>query len=89
MRISIKGYSQIFHTYLLDCDGGEIADVQREQTVAVNPGIATISPKRSLPTSVQFRHFPLPKNRKSFDGQDQFLPCNCAQLGFVNVDHYP
>ena len=45
------------------------------RTVAVNLGISSLSPKRSLPTQVQFRHFFTSKPRKrSYEGNDRFLP---------------
>ena len=48
---------------------------QRMWTVAVNPGISTISPKRSSPTWVQFRHLLTSKPRKrTYEGNDRFLP---------------
>jgi len=45
--------------------------LQRKRTVAVNPGIATISPKQSLPVPVQFRDFFAAKTpKRSFGGDN-------------------
>ena len=48
--------------------------MQREPTVAAKPGVAMISPKRSLPPRVQFRHSPdLRTHYQSFCGEVRFL----------------
>ena len=49
--------------------------MQRKRTAAVNPGISSISPKRSLAVPVQFRHLFTSKTRKRSDeGINLFLP---------------
>jgi len=49
------------------------ASVQRNRTVGAKRWVEPISPNRSLPSRVQFRHFPGLKTRnQSFEGDDQF-----------------
>ena len=46
---------------------------QRNRTVAAKRGVEPISRNRSLPSRVQFHHFPGPKSRhRSFKCDDQF-----------------
>ena len=50
-----------------------LAPLQRDRTVAAMRGVEPISRNRSLPSRVQFRHFPGPKSQnQSFEGDDQF-----------------
>lgn len=51
-------------------------------------GFEPISPKRSLPSRVQFRHFQGPKTRNlSFEGDDQFLalPVSSAAVAVIEL----
>lgn len=65
-----------------------VATLQRNPTVGAKRRVEPISPNRSLPSRVQFRHFPSLKTRnQSFEGEDQFstVSVGSAALAVAHV----
>src|SRR5450830_1220540 len=63
---------------------------QRNRTVGAKRWVEPISPNRSLPSRVQFRHFPGLKTRnQSFEGDDQFSAVSVGSAALADLRQCP